>query len=154
MGFKSIFAASALCIASAGSVMAADAEGLVRLKSAHGVKETLDRLEAALKDKGVGIVARVDHADSAAKVGLQLRPTALLIFGNPKAGTPLMQCAQTIGIDLPQRALAWQDEKGEVWLAYNDPAALAKRHGADGCEPAVTANAGALGNFAKAATAP
>lgn len=144
----------ALLLAASASGLAADADGLVRVKSAHGVKETLDRLETALKAKDVSIVARVDHAAAADKVGMQLRPTALLIFGNPKAGTPLMQCAQTVAIDLPQKALAWQDEKGQVWLAYNDPAHLARRHALSGCDQAIAANAGALAAFAKAATAP
>lgn len=133
------------------TVAAAD-NGLLVVKSAHGVKETIDRLEAALKEKGVTVVARVDHADAAAKNGLTLRPTAVLIFGNPKAGTPMMQCAQTMGIDLPQKALVWQDEKGDVWLAYNEQLYLARRHGAIGCEQAIAANAGAMANFARVAT--
>lgn len=91
--------------------------GLVVMKSAHNVKETADRLESLLKDKDVNLVARVNHAQAAKKVGMDLRPTEVLIFGNPKAGTPLMQCAQTIGIDLPQKALIWEDEKAQVWLA-------------------------------------
>lgn len=144
----------AAVLAAAPAAFAADADGLVRVKSAHGVKEALDRLETALKDKGVNIVARVDHAASAEKVGLKLRPTSVLVFGNPKAGTPLMQCRQTIAIDLPQRALAWQDEAGQVWLEHNDQGALAKRHALADCDEAVKANAGALANFAKAAAAP
>lgn len=154
MTIRTMTLAAALLAAATPATFAADTDGLVRVKSAHGVKETLDRLETALKDKGVNIVARVDHAASAEKVGLKLRPTSVLVFGNPKAGTPLMQCKQTIAIDLPQRALAWQDEAGQVWLAYNDQQALAKRHALAGCDEAVKANAGALANFAKGAAAP
>jgi uncharacterized protein (DUF302 family) len=90
----------------------------------------MDRLAAAATARGMAILARIDHAAAAAAVGLTLRPTAVLIFGNPKAGTPLMQAAQTIGIDLPLKALVWQDEQGKTWLGYNDPGWLAARHGA------------------------
>ncbi|MEO6567015.1 MAG: DUF302 domain-containing protein [Casimicrobiaceae bacterium] len=131
---------------------AAADNGMVTIKSAHGVKETVDRMESALKEKGVTVVARVDHAEAAAKNGLALRPTTVLIFGNPKAGTPMMQCAQTMAIDLPQKALVWEDDKGEVWLAYNDQLYLARRHGATSCDQALAANAGALAGFAKVAT--
>jgi uncharacterized protein (DUF302 family) len=106
-------------------------EGLTIRPSSYGPKETMDRLAASVVDKGMAILARIDHAAAAAKAGLELRPTEVLIFGNPRAGTPLMQAAQTIGIDLPLKVLVWQDEKGETWLAYNDPNWLAKRHGAD-----------------------
>jgi len=105
------------------------AEGLISTRSSHGAKETMDRLEAALRANGVTIFARIDHAAGAASVGEDLRPTELLIFGNPKGGTPLMQAQQTIGIDLPLKALVWQDAAGGVWLSYNDPAWLAQRHG-------------------------
>jgi uncharacterized protein (DUF302 family) len=105
------------------------AAGLVTIASPHTPKETLDRLAKAVADRGITIVARVDHAGAAAKVGLDLRPTELLIFGNPRAGTPLMQAAQLMGIDLPLRALAWQDETGRTWLSYVDPAWLADQHG-------------------------
>jgi uncharacterized protein (DUF302 family) len=89
----------------------------------------MDRLVATLTGRGISILARIDHAAAAAKVGMHLRPTEVLIFGNPRAGTPLMQATQTIGIDLPLKALVWQDNEGKTWLAYNDPAWLAKRHG-------------------------
>ena len=104
------------------------AEGLISIPSSFDPKETMDRLEAALRASGVTIFARIDHAAGAAEVGESLRPTELLIFGNPKAGTPLMQAGQTIGIDLPLKALVWQDAYGKVWLTYNDPAYLQKRH--------------------------
>jgi len=129
-------------------------ESLLKVKSAHSVKATLDRLETGLKEKGVNIVARIDHAAAAEKAGMTLRPTEVLMFGNPKAGTPMMLCEQSIGIDLPQKALAWQDEKGDVWLAYNDQKYLAQRHGAKGCDAPVTANSEALAAFVKVAVQP
>ena len=103
--------------------------GLVAVPSSHSVKDTLDRLEDALKSKGIQVFARIDHGAGAAAVGMSLRPTELLVFGHPKGGTPLMEARQTIGIDLPLKALAWQDEAGKVWLAYNDIHWLAARHG-------------------------
>jgi uncharacterized protein (DUF302 family) len=128
-------------------------DGLTTLPSSHGPKETMDRLEAEVKAKGMTVFARIDHAAGAAAVGLALRPTEVLVFGNAKAGTPLMQAAQTIGIDLPLKALVWQDEAGKTWLSYNDPAWLAKRHGV-GSESAAAINVmvGALSAVAKAAT--
>ena len=102
--------------------------GLVTSPSAHSVKDTIDRFESDVKSKGMTVFARIDHAAGADAAGLVLRPTELLIFGNAKAGTPLMQSQQTIGIDLPLKALAWEDSAGQVWLSYNDPAWLAARH--------------------------
>jgi len=104
-------------------------DGLISVSSGFGPKETLDRLEAEVKARGMTVFARVDHAAGAAAVGLQLRPTVVLIFGNAKAGTPLMQANQTIGIDLPLKALVFEDASGKVWLTYNDPHWLAGRHG-------------------------
>ena len=112
-------------------VLAAD--GLIALKSPHSVKDTMDRLEVAAKGKGLNVFLRVDHAAGAKKIGKDLRPTELLVFGSPQGGTPLMECAQGAGIDLPLKALAWQEAGGQVWLGYNDPAWLAKRHGAGEC---------------------
>jgi uncharacterized protein (DUF302 family) len=111
--------------------------GLVTVRSAHGVAETLDRLEQAAREAGVAIAARIDHGANAAKAGQTLRPTALLLFANPKVGTPLIQARQTVGIDLPLKALAWEDERRQVWLTYNAPAYLAARHNlpADAVEP-------------------
>jgi uncharacterized protein (DUF302 family) len=103
--------------------------GLVAVKSAHGVKDTIDRLASDVTAKGLTVFARIDHAQGAHEAGLALRPTELLIFGNAKGGTPLMQSRQTIGIDLPLKALAFEDTDGTVWLCYNDPAWLAARHG-------------------------
>jgi uncharacterized protein (DUF302 family) len=103
-------------------------DGLVTIASRFSVKETLDRLEANLKAKDITVFARIDHAAGAASVAMPLRPTELLIFGNPKAGTPLMQSNQTIGIDLPLKILGLQDAGGKVWLTDNDPSSLARRH--------------------------
>jgi uncharacterized protein (DUF302 family) len=105
------------------------AEGLTTIKSNYSPKETMDRLEAAVKSKGLTVFAHIDHAAGAAQVGLPLRPTDLLIFGNAKGGTPLMQANQEIGIDLPLKILVWQDQAGTTWLSYNDSSWLAKRHG-------------------------
>jgi uncharacterized protein (DUF302 family) len=102
--------------------------GLIHLASEHSVEETMQRLEALLSERGITIFARVDHSGEAAKVGLAMRPTKLLIFGSPKGGTPLMQAAPTVAIDLPLKALFWEDADGKVWLTYNDPQYLQKRH--------------------------
>jgi uncharacterized protein (DUF302 family) len=113
----------------------------------------MDRLEAAVKAKGMTLFARIDHAAGAAAVGMSLRPTELLIFGNAKGGTPLMQSNQTVGIDLPLKALVWEDASGVTWLSYNDPSWLAKRHGFDRkVEGAVSAMAAALNEVTKSAT--
>jgi len=129
-------------------------DGLTISASNYGPKETMDRLAAAVVDRGMTVLARIDHAAAAAKVGMDLRPTEVMIFGNPKAGTPLMQVAQTIGIDLPLKALAWQDDNGKTWLAYNDPKWLARRHGADaGTERILGAMSAMLAAVAERATA-
>jgi uncharacterized protein (DUF302 family) len=107
-------------------------DGLITIPSAHSAKETIDRIESDIKSKGMTIFARIDHAAGAKEVGLTLAPTLLLIFGNAKVGTPLMQDKQRIGIDLPLKALAWEDGSGKTWLSYNDLDWLAKRHGLDG----------------------
>jgi uncharacterized protein (DUF302 family) len=119
--------------------------GLTTVASDFGPKETMDRLEAEIKAVGMTVFARVDHAAGAASVGLPLRPTELLIFGNAKAGTPLMQADQAMGIDLPLKALVYQDASGKVWVAYNDPIWLAGRHGlGESVAPNVAAMAAAL----------
>jgi uncharacterized protein (DUF302 family) len=105
-----------------------------------------------VKQRGLTVFARIDHAAGAAKVSKTLRPTELLIFGNPQGGTPLMECAQTSGIDLPLKALVWQDKAAQVWLGYNDPAFLAQRHGAAAC-PVVENLRKALAGIAEAAVA-
>jgi uncharacterized protein (DUF302 family) len=127
--------------------------GLTTIKSSHAPKETMSRLEAAVKAKGLTVFARIDHAAGATAVDLPLRPTDLLIFGNAKGGTPLMQAVQTIGIDLPLKALVWQDASGETWLSWNDPAWLASRHGVSGAEAVAGKLAALLEDLAKSATA-
>ncbi|HKF62197.1 MAG TPA: DUF302 domain-containing protein [Dongiaceae bacterium] len=128
--------------------------GLITITSNHSVKETLDRLEASLRGNGVTVFARIDHAAGAAAVDMSLPPTELIIFGQPKAGTPLMQAQQSIGIDLPLKMLAWQDASGKNWLAYNDVAWLAKRHGlGEDLAPAISGIAKALAKLAETAAA-
>jgi|ERR1700726_918172 len=102
--------------------------GLIDLPSNHSVDETVEKLKAILQAKGVMLFALVDHSGEAAKVGMKMPPTKLLIFGNPKAGTPLMLAAPSIAIDLPLKILIWEDEHGKVWITYNSPAYLQKRH--------------------------
>lgn len=128
------------------------ANGLITVKSVHTVEATADKLEAVLKSKGMNVFGRVNHAKGAMGAGLELLPTELVIFGNPKVGTPLMQCARSVAIDLPQKALIWEDDSGQVWLSYNDPAYLAERHSIEGCDEVLKKVSGALGNFAAAAT--
>jgi uncharacterized protein (DUF302 family) len=103
--------------------------GIIDVPSRYSVPETLERLEAILKEKGITVFALVDHSGQAEKAGLKMRPTQLLIFGSPKSGTPLMVAAPRLAIDLPLKALAWQDEHGQVWLSYNSPEYLQQRHG-------------------------
>jgi len=129
------------------------ADGLITIKSNYGPEETMARLEAAVTAKGMTVFAHIDHAAAAAKVGMKLRATDLLIFGSPKGGTPAMQSVQTIGIDLPLKALVWQDEAGTTRLSYNDPTWLAERHGAGSdAKMAVHAITVALDAIAAAAT--
>jgi uncharacterized protein (DUF302 family) len=129
------------------------AEGLTTIPSSFGPQDTMNRLEAAVKTKGMMVFARIDHAAAASAVGLSLRPTEVLIFGNAKAGTPLMQSVQTVGIELPLKALVWQDTSGDTWLSYNDPACLAERHGLSSqTEAAVGVITAALEAVARAAT--
>ena len=102
--------------------------GIVTRPSLHSVDQTVERLESLLRAKGVTLFAAVDHSGEAAKVGMQLRPTKLLIFGNPKAGTPLMLASPSVAIDLPLKILVWEDAQGKVWLGYNSPAYMQRRH--------------------------
>ena len=128
------------------------ADGLITVRSNYGPEETMDRLEAEVKGKGLTVFAHIDHAAGAAAIGLSLDPTDLLIFGNAKGGTPLMQALQTVGIDLPLKVLVWQDAPGQTWLSYNDPHWLAKRHGIDGAAAAaVNGLAGVLAGLVQAA---
>lgn len=157
-----------LCLISAlvfsSSVLAApqapDSDrGLINIKSHHDVNATADRLVDVLEKKGMTIFGRINHSEGAQKVGLVLPPTELVLFGNPKVGTPLMQCGQSSAIDLPQKALIWEDDKKQVWFTYNDPAYIAKRHSIDGhsidgCSEIINKITKALANFAQAATKP
>jgi len=129
-------------------------EGLVTLESAYSVEETVDRLESALEENGLIVVARIDHSENAGEVGEELRPTQLLIFGNPELGTALLQSSQTVGIDLPQKFLAWEDENGQVFLSYNDPVFLTGRHGIADQDEVVQQVSDALAMLAEGATAP
>jgi len=133
------------------SVSFAD-NGLITLKSNHSVKDTVKQLKQALNAKGMTIFDTINHKKGAKSVGKKLRPTTVVIFGNPKIGTPLMHCSQTMAIDLPQKALIWKDANGDVWYSYNDPQYLAQRHNIKGCEKVLNKVTNALANFAKAAT--
>jgi uncharacterized protein (DUF302 family) len=113
-------------------------EGLTSIQSSFGPKATMDRLDAEIRAKGLNVFARIDHAAGAAEVGLTLAPTELIIFGNARGGTPLMQSVQTIGIDLPLKALVWQDASGKTWLSYNEPRWIAQRHGVANAEQVVS----------------
>ncbi len=146
------FATLAFVAGSWFAVPALAADGLLALKSSYSAKDTMNRFEDTAKQRGLNVFARIDHAAGAAKVGKTLRPTEVLIFGNPQGGTPFMECAQSVGIDLPLKALVWEDAQGQVWLGYNDPAWLAARHGAAPC-PAVDAIGKALSSLAEAALA-
>jgi uncharacterized protein (DUF302 family) len=125
--------------------------GLETLPAARGTAETADRLKQVLKEKGIHLFARIGHSDAAREAGLSLRPTVVLVFGNPVAGTPLMQSNQTIGIDLPLKALVREDEAGRTWLTYNRPDYLARRHGIEDRDAVVQAMTAGL---VRAATAP
>lgn len=129
------------------------AEGMIDVKSAHSVAATADRLESILNAKGMTVFARIDHAAGARKAGKTMAPTELVVFGNPKVGTPLMLCSRSIAIDLPQKALIWEDDSGAVWISYNDPQYLKLRHNTQGCDPVLQKVATALGNFAGKAAA-
>jgi len=143
---------AALCAASVSVAgQAADNEGFITKSSRYSVDETLDRLEAVLKSKGLTIFARIDHAAGAEKANLKLPATQLLIFGNPKAGTPLMASNRLVGIDLPLKALAWADEAGKVWLAYPSMEAIKQRHGITDRDVVFTKIAGALDKLTDAA---
>ena len=126
-------------------------EGLTSIRSRLGPKETMDRLQAEIRAQGMTVFARIDHAAGAAEVGLTLPPTELIIFGNARGGTPLMQSVQTVGIDLPLKALVWEDTAGKTWISYNEPSWIAQRHSVANAEPVVSKMAAALSAMSKAA---
>jgi LPXTG-motif cell wall-anchored protein len=131
--FAAVAAVAAVVLLAAGPARAQEAgQGLVSVESAYNVDETVSRLESIIADRGLTVVTKVNHAANAANVGLDLRPTTLLIFGNPNVGTPLMQSSQTTAIDLPQKFLVWENEAGQVQVSYNDPQYLANRHSISG----------------------
>ena len=145
--------AAAALLAGCAHFDAPSSNGLVALKSPHSAAETISRLEAQIRQRNLAVAARIDHAANATKVGKTLRQTEVLIFGNPQAGTPLMECAQGAGIDLPMKALVWTDAQSQVWLGYNDPVWIVKRHGAGDC-PAADNVRRALDAIAQATVAP
>lgn len=127
--------------------------GLVSLQSNHSVKQTADRFESMAKSQGLTLFSRIDHQKNALGAGLNLRPTEVIIFGNPKAGTPLMNCAQSVAIDLPQKVLVSEDVAGKVHLTYNQPEYLKTRHNIVGCDKVINNISMLLSSLATAATA-
>lgn len=146
---KTIFIALALFTI---AIPSAAADGVITIPSVFTVSETADRLQNILDEKGMTIFNRIKHSESASKVGIELRKTELIIFGNPKSGSPLMKCQQSVAIDLPQKALIWEDDKAQVWLSYNDPRYLAARHNISGCEEVVLKIEKALTSIANSAS--
>lgn len=127
-------------------------EGLTSIRSGFGPKETMDRLEAEIRAQGMTVFARIDHAAGAAEVGLTLRPTELIIFGNARGGTPLMPSVQTVGIDLPLKALVWEDTAGKTWISYNEPSWIEQRHSIANAEPVVSKLDAGLSAMSRAVT--
>src|SRR5215470_11184721 len=127
-------------------------EGLTSIQSSFGPKTTMDRLDAEIRAKGLNVFARIDHAAGAAEVGLTLAPTVLIIFGNARSGTPLMQSAQTVGIDLPLKILVWQDAANNTWVSHNEPSWIAQRHGVAGGESTIDKMADLLRAIAREAS--
>jgi len=136
-----------------GGTSARAQEGMLSVPSPHDVATTIDRLEAVLEEKGMTVFARIDHASGAEKADLSLPPTELLVFGNPRVGTPLMNCSRSIAIDLPQKMLAWHEASGETRLGWNDPLWLKERHATSGCDAVFEKVGEALEGFAAAAAA-
>ncbi len=128
------------------------AEGMQNVESQFSVNTTANRLEKILNEKGMTIFNRINHSENASKIGIELRETELIIFGNPKAGSPFMKCQQSIAIDLPQKVLIWKDKKNKVWLSYNDLRHLVKRHKVENCEKVISKVEKILANIAKSAT--
>ncbi|GAB3481106.1 DUF302 domain-containing protein [Marinomonas epiphytica] len=139
--------ASILLVSACVSVSAAD--GVVRYQSDFSVAETAERFANLAQSKGLNVFARIDHQKNAQGVGLELRPTQVILFGNPKVGTPLMQCAQSVAIDLPQKVLVLEDADQKVWLSFNDPVYLQERHHIEGCEPVIKKVSQVLNGLAK-----
>jgi uncharacterized protein (DUF302 family) len=132
--------------------VASAADGLITMRSPYSERETMDRFVTVARNAGMNIFARIDHTAGAQQVGRSLRPTEVLIFGNPKGGTPLLECSQTAGIDLPMKLLVWTDESDQVWIGYNDPAWIGRRHGVESC-PAISTLSQALAKMVEGAIA-
>lgn len=143
--------AMAILLALVFPLSSAIADELTKKPSKYSVKETVDRLTAALKDKGINPAARVDHAAAAKAAGLDLKPTEVLMFGNPKLGTPLMQTNRFVAIDLPMKVLVWEDEAGKVWIGYTPPSTLMARYKLEGQDAVFKTMSGALDAFTNAA---
>ena len=127
------------------------AEGMINVLSTFGVNETADRLERILNEKGMTVFNRIKHSENAANIDIALRDTQLIIFGNPKVGSPLMKCRQSVALGLPQKALVWVDEDGKTWISYNDPKYLVKRHDIAGCDEVIMKIEKALEGITRAA---
>jgi uncharacterized protein (DUF302 family) len=136
------------------TVIAQADDGLVKKLSAHSVQTTMDSLENLVRNKGLTVFARIDHAAGAAEVGEEMLPTQLLMFGNPAIGTNLMTSQRTVGVDLPIKVLIWEEPDGKVWIAYNDPAYLAKRHGIDDRDAVLDKMGRAVKGLVSAAASP
>ncbi|WP_050907262.1 DUF302 domain-containing protein [Vibrio harveyi] len=126
-------------------------ESVIRVASQHSVQDTANKFVQIAQGKGLNVFARVNHQENAAKVDMTLRPTEVIVFGNPKVGTPLMQCAQEVAIDLPQKVLVYEDVEGKTWLAYNNPMYLKERHGIEECDEVLTKVSGVLSKLTGAA---
>ena len=148
---KKLVSLGIVLLSASFSVVASD--GLVKYESHYSVKETADRFESIAKSKGLTLFVRIDHQANASGVGLELRPTEVIIFGNPKVGTPLMQCAQEVAIDLPQKVMVSEDANNKVWLSYNNPNYLMKRHEIKGCDEVINKISDVLSKLSKAAVA-
>ncbi|MBQ0721631.1 MAG: DUF302 domain-containing protein [Gammaproteobacteria bacterium] len=125
---------------------------MINVKSQFDVKTTSDRFEEILNEKGMIVFNRIKHSRNAEKIGVELRETELIIFGNPKAGSPLIKCQQSIAIDLPQKALIWKDKNSDVWISYNDTAYLKNRHNVKGCEKVISKVGRVLANISSSAS--
>ncbi|MEZ8720955.1 DUF302 domain-containing protein [Vibrio pomeroyi] len=148
---KKLLPLCAILLSASFSVAASD--GLIKYQSNYSVKETADRFEEIAKSKGLTLFARIDHQKNASNVDLELRPTEVIIFGNPKVGTPLMQCAQEVAIDLPQKVLVSEDANKKVWLSYNDPNYLLNRHAINGCDEVIKKISSVLSKLSEATIA-
>jgi uncharacterized protein (DUF302 family) len=148
---KKVISLLAFVMIGIAATQAVAQDGIEIIKSEYSVEETTDRLQKVLKDNGLTIFKEVNHRKGAASVNMDLPPTTLLIFGNPKLGTPLMQCAPTVAIDLPQKMLIWKDQNKQVHVGYNAPNYLKKRHGIEGCNQDLQKISGALKKFAQTA---